>query len=175
MSLVLIRQKARELRAQTRRNALGTLVAPFIVAFFYAFSIKEFPQVREVLHPLFALALAWSLAGLYFLSRGKRPGAIPEDAGFSTGLEFCKQEMGRHRDYFRRVLLWSFGPIVLALGTLILAFGLVTGAQMFAKAMPIMTLIALWIAAYLALWVRQRRKLWREIDEIGELEREKIP
>lgn len=175
MSLFLIRQKARQLRAQTRRNILGTLVAPFIVAFFYVFCVRRFPQVREVLHPLFAVALAWSLVGLYLLNRGKRPGAIPEDAGFSTGLEFCRLEMGRQRDYVRRVLLLSFAPVVLALGTLILAFGIVAGAHMFVKAMPVLTLVAIWIAAYLVLWLRQRRQLWREIDELGEVEREKIP
>ncbi len=47
MSLLLIRQKARQLRAQTRRNTLGTLVAPFIVAFFYAFCIKQFLQYEK--------------------------------------------------------------------------------------------------------------------------------
>ena len=174
MSLLLIRQRARQLRAQTRRNTWGTLVAPLIVAFFYAFSTKQFPQVRGVLHPLFAVALAWSLTGLYFLNRGRRLTAIPEDAGFSTGLEFCRRELRWQRDYFRRVLLWSFGPIILALGALILAFALVAGAQMLLKAIPVMTLAVLWIAAYLALWIRQRRKLWRESDELGEVEEEKI-
>lgn len=172
MSLLLIRQKARQLQAQTRRNRLGTIVGPLIVGFFYVFCIKQFPQ--QVLHPLFAVALAWSLAGLFFLNRGKRPGTIPEDAGFSTGLEFCKREMGRQRDYFPRVLLWSFGPIVLAMSTLILAFALIAGPRMLMKAIPFMTLAALWIVAYLAVWMQQQRKLLREIDELNEIERENI-
>ncbi len=111
---------------------------------------------------------------MYFLNRGNRPGAITQDAGFSTGLEFCRREFGRQREYFRRVLLWSFAPIVLALGALILALALVVGAQMLMKAMPVITLAAIWIAAYLALWLRQRRKLWHEIDEFGEVEEKKI-
>lgn len=174
LSLLLIRQKARQLRAQTRRNTLGTVVGPVIVSFFYVFCIKQFPQLQEVLHPLFSVALAWSLAGLFFLSRGKRPGTIPEDAGFSTGLEFCKREMGRQRDYFPRVLLWSFGPIVLAISTLILAFALIAGVQMLMRAIPFMTLAVVWIGAYLAVWMQQRRKLLREIDELSEIERENI-
>ena len=91
MNLILIRQKARELHAKTRRTLLGTLVASLVVAFFYAFFIRQFPQLRQLLHSLFALALAWSLAGLYFLNRGERPGAMPGDAGFSTGIEFCRR------------------------------------------------------------------------------------
>lgn len=172
MSLILIRQKARELHAKTRRQLLGTLTVPFMVAFFYAFCIRQFPPLREVLHSLFAFALAWSVAGLYFLNRGQWSGAMPEDAGFSTGLEFCRREMERRSDYFRRVLLWSFGPVFLAIGTLILALAIVAGRELFLKAMPFMMLTVVWVAGYLVIRVRQQHELQRDINELGEIERE---
>lgn len=172
MSLVLIRQKARELRAKARRQLLGTLVVPVVVALFYAFCIQQFPQLRGLLHSLFALALAWSLVGLYFLHRGMRPGAMPGDAAFNTGLEFCRRELERQRDVLRLLLLWSFGPVVMALGTISLAFAIVAGPDIFPKAAPLMTLMVAWIAAYLVIRVRQQRKLQREINELNNVERE---
>lgn len=171
MNLILIRQKARELHAKTRRTLLGTLVAPLVVAFFYAFFIRQFPQLRQLLHSLFAFALAWSLAGLYFLNRAGRPDAMPGDAGFSTGVEFCRRELERQRDISRRLLLWSFGPIVLAFGTIILATAMVAGTS-FPKAIPFMTLVVIWIASYFFIRARQQRELQREIDELRDVERE---
>ena len=109
VSSIVIRQKARDLHAKTRRQMLGTLTVPLVVAFFYAFSVKQFPDLRYALHLLFAFTLAWSVAGLYFLNRENRSGTLPADVGFSTGLEFCRREIERRRNYFRHDLLWSFG------------------------------------------------------------------
>lgn len=172
VNLILIRQKARELHARARRRLLTTLTVPLVIAFFYVFSISQLPQLRELMHSLFAFAIAWSLAGAYFLSRGKRPGAVPEDAGFSTGVEFCQQELQRQRDYLRRVLLWSFGPVVFAIGTLVLAFAMITGTQFFAKAMPVTILASAWIIAYLLTRLRQQRNVQREINELSNVEKE---
>ena len=90
MTMKLIRSKARELQAKTRRQLLGTMAGPLAAAFFYAFGIREFPRYGHVLHPLFAFALVWSLVGLYFLNRGMWSTEMPGDAGLSTGLEFCR-------------------------------------------------------------------------------------
>lgn len=175
MTLEKIRQKARELHAKTRRQLVGTLTVPVFVGVFYAFCIKEFPPLQQVLQPLFAFAFVWSLAGLYFLNRGKWSEAMPGDAGFSAGLEVCRREIERQRDYFRRVLLWSFGPVLLAIGAFILASVMVAGRRIFPNAMPFMTLVVVWIAAYLVIRVRQQRELQREIDRLNDIERENNP
>jgi hypothetical protein len=172
MTMHLIRRMARDLRAKTRRALLGTLVGPLVVAFCYAFCIKVFPAMQQGLELLFAFALAWSLAGLYFLNRRKWSAAMPGDAGSSAGLEFCRREIERQRDYFRRVLLWSLGPMLLALGTLILAMAMVASGEIFPKAMPFMTVIVVWIAAYFVIRARDQRQLQREIDELNDIERE---
>jgi hypothetical protein len=173
MTLEKIQQKARELHAKTRRQLLGTLTTPLMVVIFYAYGIKQFPLLGQVLQPLFAFALAWSLAGLYFLNQGKWSNAMPGDAGFSAGLEFCRREIERRRDYYRRVLLWSFGPVLLAIGTFILALAIVAGRGIFPKATPFMILVVVWIAAYFfVIRVREQRDLQREIDELNDIERE---
>ena len=106
MTLKLVQSKARELQAKTRRKLLGTVAGPLAASFFYAFGISEFEPLGNVLHPLFSFALAWSLVGLYFLNRGMWSTVMPGDAGLSTGLEFCREEIERRRNLLRRVLLW---------------------------------------------------------------------
>jgi hypothetical protein len=172
MTFEKIRQKVRELHAKTRRQLLGNLAVPFIVGFFYTLGVKQFPSLQQILRPLFAFALVWSLAGLYFLNRGKWSVAMPGDAGLNAGLESYRREIEWQRGYFRRVLLWGFGPILLAIGTFILAMAIVSGKAIFPNAMPFMTLVAVWIAAYFVIRIRQQRELQREIDELNDYERE---
>ena len=171
MTLETIREKMRELRAKTRRDLLGTLTGPLVVAFFYAFCMKQFPA-QQRLQPLFVLALVWSLAGLYFLSRGKWSGEMLGEAGLSAGLEFCRREIERRRDYFRRVLLWGAGPVLLAIATFVLALALGAGRGILPKAMPFMTLVVVWIAAYVVIRARQLRELQRELEELNAIDRE---
>jgi hypothetical protein len=172
MTLQKIQEKARELYAKTRKQFLGTLAGPLVVAFFYAFGVKQFPSLGRVLQPLFAFALVWGVAGLYFLNRGKWSAGMPGDVGFSAGLEFCRREIERQRDYFRHIVVWQFGPIILAIGTFILALAMAAGRKFLLNAIPFMTLVVLWIAAYFVIRARQQRGLQREIDELNGIERE---
>lgn len=174
MTLKLIKHRSRDLRARTRRKLLGTLAGPLAAGLFYAYGMKEFAPLRQVLQPLFALALAWSLAGLYFLNRGMWSAVMPEDAGLSTGLEFCRREIERQRDLVRRVLLWTFGPIMLSIGTFILALAMVItkGRGLFPNGLPFLIAIIVWIFTYFTIRVREQRDLQREIDELGDIERE---
>jgi Flp pilus assembly protein TadB len=172
MNATLIKQRMQQLHAKTRRQRLRTLAGPLATAFFYVFCIKQFPPLRQMLHPVFAFALAWSIAGLYFLNQGKQSGVTPEDMGFSTGLEFCRREMERQRDYVRGGLLWSFGPIFLAIVTFLLALAAIAGRAIFSNGMPLITLVVVWIAAYFWMRVRQQREIQREIDELNDIARE---
>jgi hypothetical protein len=174
MTLKLIQQRSRDLRAKTRRKLLGTLAAPLAVGFFYAFGVKEFTAPRQVLQPLFAFALGWSLAGVYFLNRGLWSRVMPGDAGFSTGLQFCRQEIERQRDLVRRALLWSFGPVMLAIATFVLALAMVGTKDrgIFPNGVPFLIVVIIWIAAYFIIRLREQRALQREIDELNDLERE---
>ena len=173
MTLDLIRSKARELRAKTRKQLLGTVAGPLVAAFLYVFGMKEFPAMQQTLRVLFLFALGWSVAGLYFLNRGMWSAVMPGDAGLSTGLEFCRGEIERRRDLMRRVLLWSLAPILLAIATFIAALAMV-GSQnksLFPNGLPFMALVVFWIFAYFTRRVREQRELKREIDELDALRR----
>jgi hypothetical protein len=171
MTLKLIEWKARELRAKTRRKLLGTLTGPLIVGFLYAFARKEFPGERGILDPLFICAFVWSIAGLYVLSRGMQSATFPADAGLSGGLQFSLGELERRRILVQRSLLWSFGPLVLAVGVFVLALALVGRHRFFPRALPFMTLIVVWIIGHFVSRRHEQRGLQYEINELKEFER----
>jgi len=174
MILKLIQQRSRDLRARTRKKLLGTLAGPLAASLFYAYGMKEFAPLRQVLQPLFAIALAWSLVGLYFLNRGMWSAVMPGDAGLSTGLEFCRREIGRQRDLVRRILLWTFGPTMLAIGAFVLALAMVSTKDrgLFPNGLPFLIVIVVWIFAYFTIRFREQRELQREIDELSDIEGE---
>jgi hypothetical protein len=172
MTLETIRRKARELHARTRRELLGNIAAPLAVVVFAGLGAAIFddPPQRTV----FALALAWALAGQYFLHRGMWSATLPGDAALTTGLEFYRREIERRRYLFRRVLQWSFGPMVLAIGALLLP--IVTGGTAergaYRNMIPFLTLLALWLVGFFVVRMRQQRELQREIEELNDIERE---
>jgi hypothetical protein len=174
MTMKLVRSKARDLRAKTRRQLMGTLAAPLAAAFVYAFGIREFPALEHVLHPLCAFALVWSLVGLYFLNRGMWSTVMPGDSGLSTGLEFCRGEIERRRHLLRCVLLWSLGPVLLAIGTFILALAMIGTKDrgLFPNGLPFLALVVVWILGYFVMRAREQRDLKRELDELNYLEKD---
>jgi hypothetical protein len=176
MTLEKIRQKVRELHAKTRRQLLGNLVLPVIIVAFYGFGIKQFqnPALRSV----FAFAIAWSLAGLYFLNRGMWSAMLPGDAALSTGLESYRREVERRRSLSGRIMLWGFGPVVFAIATLImliLSLGIGSGMSLkgtLLKMTPFLSLLFLWLVSYFIIRMRQQRELQREIDQLNDIESE---
>jgi hypothetical protein len=155
---------------------LGNLVVPFIVVAFYGFGIKQFhhPALRSV----FAFAIAWSLAGLYFLNRGMWPAMLPGDAALSTGLESYRREVERRLSLSGRFMVWGFGPAVFAIATLImliLSLGIGGGMSLkgaLLKMAPFLTLLAIWLVGFFVIRMRQQRELNREIDQLNEIESE---
>ena len=174
MTLKLVRWKARELQAKTRKQLLGTLAGPLAAAFLYALALRLFSPLQQLPHSLFALALVWSLAGLYFLNRGMWSPVMPGDAGLSSGLEFCRREIERRCYLLRRVLVWSFGPVLLAIGTFILALAMIgsTGRGILPNGLPFLVSVAVWIILYFVVRFREQLDLKREIDELNDIERE---
>jgi hypothetical protein len=170
----LIAQKSRELRTRTRRGLMGTVTAPLAAGIFYAFSMKASPALRQVLQPLILFALSWGLAGVYFLNRGMWSAAMPGDLGLKTGLQACRLEIERQRDLARRVLVWSFAPLMLTVATFILALALIPtgGRGIFPNGLPFLIVLVVWIVSFFVLRSREQRKLKREIDELKDIEME---
>jgi hypothetical protein len=170
VTLKMIRMKVQDLRSKTRQGLWGIWAGPLVVGFFAAYGIKLAHGVFPVLEAVFVVAIVWSLTGLYFLNRGMRSAAMPGDAALSTGLEFYRREIERLRTLYGRGLLWSFGPIVLAMGTFILFGMIVVGAKIYPNGIPFLILVALWCVAVFVLRMRARRELQREIDDLKDIE-----
>jgi hypothetical protein len=170
VTLKMIRMKVQDLHTKTRRALWGIWAGPITVGFFSAYGIKLVHGVFPVLEAAFVFAIVWSLAGIYFLNRGMRSEAMPGDAALSTGLEFYRREIERQRALYGRGLLWSFGPIVLALGTFILFAVIVVGAKIFPNGMPFLILVVVWFVAVFVLRMRARRELQRESDDLKDIE-----
>ena len=170
----LIEQKSRKLHAKTRRKLIGTVAGPLAAGIFYAYSMKAFPALRQVLQPLFAFAVAWGLAGMYFLNRGMWSAAIPGDVGLNTGLEVCRLEIERQRDLVRRLLVWSFGPVMLATATFVLALAMVSTRErgIIPNGLPFLIVLVVWIVSFFVIRLREQRELQREIDELKDIEME---
>jgi FtsH-binding integral membrane protein len=168
----LIEQRLRKLRAESRRGLIGTVAGPLGAGFLYAYSMKAFPALRQVLQPSFAIAVAWGLAGVYFLNRGVWSAVMPGDLGPNTGLEACRLEVERQRDRVRRSLVWLFGPVMLAAATFILALALVSTRKLdiFSKGLPFLLVMVVWIVSWFVIRSREQRALQREIGELKALE-----
>ena len=179
MTLKMIRMKVHDLHAKTRRQLWGSWAGPLAVGGFAGFGIKLVHGVFPVLEAPFVFTIVWSLAGVYFLNRGMWSAAMPGDAALSTGLEFYRREIERQRAIYGRVLLWSFGPIVLALATFILFLVMVArekiapgGPFLILPGMPFLILIVVWMFGYFFMRTRERRELQREIDNLNDIEQE---
>jgi MFS family permease len=170
----LIEQRSRTLRAKTRRKLIGTVAGPLAAGIFCAYSMKEFPALRQVLQPPFAFAVAWGLAGLYFLNRGMWSTVLPGDLGLKTGLEACRLEVERQRDLQRRSLVWSFGPAMLATATFVLALALdpPVARRVIPNGLPLLIVLVLPIVSFFGIRSREQRELRRELDELKDLEME---
>jgi hypothetical protein len=99
---------------------------------------------------------------------------MPADAGLSTGLEFCRREIKRQRDLVRRVLLWTFGPIMLTIARLFSRsqWSVRKDRGLFPSGLPFLIAIVVWIFMYFTIRVREQRDLQREIDELNDIETE---
>ena len=170
----LIEQRSRKLRAKTRRGLIGTVTGPLAAGIFYAYSMRAFPALRQVLQPPFAFAVAWALAGVYFLNRGMWSAAMPGNLGLNSGLEVCRLEVERQRDLQRRSLVWSFGPAMLATATFVLALALVpqVARRVIPNGLPFLIVLVVWIVSFFVLRLREQRELQRELDELKDLEME---
>jgi len=172
MTLEMIQQRVRESESKRRKGLFGSVAMALIVLIISSLGILW--AKSGGLRVVFALAIAWALAGQGLLHRGMWPvEALSGDGTLSTGLEFYRRELDRHLSLFRRLLQWSFGPAILsivALVAVLLGIASKTNRPLISVA-PFATLVVVWTVAFFALRLREQKKLQREIDELNHAER----
>lgn len=169
MTLEMIRQRASESRSKTRRELVGSMATVLIVLGVSAFGIEH--TSYAVARLVFALAIAWALAGQILLHRGMWSASQPADGNLKTGLEFYRRELERQQDVIGRVLRWSFGPVILSIGTLIVVLvQMATGLSLPIRSVaPFASIFVIWIVAFFVRRSRGQRKLRGEIDALNDV------
>lgn len=170
MTLKLIRQRAQDLRARTRRELFGNIA---IIPIAIAIAWFGFLHTHDLgLRSAFLAAIAWAVLGQVLLHRGVWAATSPERSASMTGLEFYRREILRRRNLLARFLQWSLGPVILSVGTLaLLLTGMARSVGKPGAVLPFITLALLWIAAVFVLRSRHQKELKREIDQLNEIER----
>jgi MFS family permease len=175
MTLLLIHQKTQQLHRKTRHELFAGITVALFIAALSGFGIWWVHAA--VLRAAFALAIAWTLTGQYFVDRGTLSNTAQLDVSLSTSLESYRREVERRRYISGRFMLWSFGPIVLAIGalstyllTLVWNHGAWSHGYLWST-MPFFTLLGLWFIGVFVLRMRHQRELQREIDQLNEVER----
>jgi hypothetical protein len=175
MTLVMIRHKTQQLHAQTRRDLLAEIAVSVFLVGLSGFGIWWVHGVA--LRAVFALAIAWTLAGQYFVDRRSLSDAAQLEVSLSTSLESYRREVER-RSYLSSRFLWSFGPCVLAVGALSAHMLAIAWTRGFLRHRiptvsyaPFFSLLALWFVGVFVQRMRQQRDLQREIDQLNEVQR----
>ena len=171
MTIEDLQKKVRDVRAKTRRELSGSAIIALIVFAVAYFGIQHSHSLGVRL--VFGLAIAWALAGQYLLHQGMWSAAVPRDAALRSGLESYRRQLEQRLSVFRRVLQWSFGPIVLSIATLILVLvGIAENqSRSVEKVIPFCAAFVIWIVAFFVLRSRSQRKLRQEIDELNAIEK----
>jgi hypothetical protein len=168
MTLIMIRHKTQQLQEKTRRERFAEIAAAVFMVGFYGFCIWWIHAMA--MRALFALAIAWTLAGQYLVDRRNLSDAEQLEVSLSTGLESYRREVERRRYLSRRFLVWSFGPAILALGAF--CAHMLAWTHGFARSTaPFFTLLGLWFILLFFQKMRQQRDLQRELDQLNEVER----
>jgi len=168
MTLVMIRHKTQQLQQKTRRELFAEIAAAVFMVAFYGFCIWWIHTAA--LRAVFALAIAWTLAGQYFVDRRNLSDAEQLEVSQGTSLESYRREVERRRYLSSRFLLWSFAPGMLGLGAFCAHLLIWTHGFVFSTA-PFFTLLGLWFVLLFLQKMRQQRDLQREIDQLNEVER----
>ena len=170
MTLELLRQRVCELNAKRRRDLLTVVAVAAIVLGVSVFGVGRTHSLG--LQIIFALSSIWALAGLYFVKRGLRSAELLADSTLHTGLEYYRLQIQQNLAIFNRVLPWTYGPVIVAIGALVVVLAGIAQhqSQPVSRIAPFCILFLLWMAAVPIVRSRKHRELRRELEVLNTLE-----
>ena len=90
----------------------------------------------------------------------------------STGLESYRREVERRRYLSRRFLLWSFGPVLFAIASLVAPLAAIAIRRgLLLNMVPFLALLVVWIVSVIIIRIKDQRELQREMNELDRIER----
>jgi len=170
LTVEMVRQRAQELHAKTRRLLAGNIATMFLVVAISGFGFMHThnPGFRLA----FIVSVVWAAVGQFLLHRGVWSALPPEGWALMTGLEFYRREIDRRRNVMGRLLQWSLGPMILNVGILVLLFtGMARSLGKAHAALPFSTLCAVWVVAVFVFRSRDQKELRKENEQLNRMEK----
>jgi hypothetical protein len=173
MSAVELRRKAQERQTKFRFEAVYSV---FIGLILFGFFARTFARVHEVVPRMgMGLLTLWSIYVAYQAYKWIQQGRLAPDATLNTTLQSYRTELENRRDYGRHV--WrkagltycSLGLAMVVVPALIKSLD---DPRLLVNMVPVFVLLAVWLAVFLPLRKRRKRKLQQEIDELRVFETE---
>jgi hypothetical protein len=177
VTMILIRQRARALHAKTRRDLIGSAIV-HVFAFVYcvagaALSHSFYQRIA------YGAGVAYVLAGVVAMQRGKWTAPMGGDAGLESGIRFCRKEVERQSAIFSRGLMWVAGPLIFVIGVYLVPAVVATvyanknaNPKVLVNAIPFFVLMGIWVVSMFFIRMRQRRGLQREFEDLDAIEKE---
>ena len=180
VTMMLIRQRARDLHTKTRRALIGTAISHLIAlagcvagAFLGG---GRWPGQRMA----FGAGIVYTLIAAVIVNRNMWAARMPGDAGFATGIEFCRKELARQVATEKRAILWVAGPLIYTVVGAYLGPVIVTtiratpdaGPKVLMNILPFIALMTIWAVSAFFIRIRQKRDLQREIDDLDAIAKE---
>lgn len=177
ITMTLIRQRAQDLHAKTRRTLINSVISHVaaLLGCIVGTVLSPSPGQRIA----YAVGAIYAVAGATITHRGMWTEPMAGDSGLTTGIEFCRRELERHRALFSRALVWVSGPLIFVAGAYLvpaLVASVYANAhanpRVLAKAIPFFVLLGVWLVVMMFIRVKQKHGLRREIDDLNEIEKE---
>jgi hypothetical protein len=170
MTPSVVNRKTQRLHTKTHRELLNSIGVSLAVVALSMLGIMW--NHGAAMCALFVLTIGWTLVAQYFIYRGSVAYSEPSDVFLDTGLQSYRREVERQLSLSSRLLLWSFGPIMLGFGLIgALMFAIVGPHGFFRTAIPYLTALGISFIGVVFIKIQQQHDLQREIDELKEIER----
>jgi hypothetical protein len=111
----------------------------------------------------YAVGAVYAIAGAMIIHRGMWTESMAGDAGVTTGIEFCRKELERHRALFSRTLVWVSGPLIFVVGAYLVPAIVASirahpneSPKILVKTIPFFALMGIWVIAFIFIRMKQR-------------------
>jgi hypothetical protein len=162
------REKARQLRAKTRRDAI---VVPLALI---GFAVAMFVMARGTIPRLgCVLAIIWIFLVRLPAVRRAWSRTSPGDAATLSGIEFYRTELRYQLARLRQPWLTTVGPVLLATAAIVMApiMAVIHKPALAVNMAPFLVLMGVWVFAVFAIIRQQVRQIRLELAELDALER----
>lgn len=169
MSVAEVQAGAGKFQRRIKSRNTREYVASIVVVAFFGF---EFWRAGDLLVRIgFMLAIAGVAYVVWQLHARASSKALPQDAGFSSYIEFQRRELERQRDALSSVWRWYLAPLLPGMAVLLAAFGRANPGHS-KYVWPIIVIEAIFIGAtsigIAKLNSAGARKLQKQIDDLEE-------